>query len=74
MSTQWYLSYDGQQTGPMDLAQARAQAAANPNGHAWRDGLPNWIPIADIAEFNAPQTASSPPPRPVAGGMRSDEV
>ena len=68
MSQQWFLSYDGQQVGPLTLDQARAQAATNPNGHAWRDGLPSWAPITEIAEFSAPAPASAPVAAPAARG------
>lgn len=41
----WFLAYNGQQIGPLDDAQARAQAQANPQGLAWRDGFAQWLPI-----------------------------
>ena len=37
--SQWYLSYAGKQTGPMDQSQAAVQAQANPDGYAWREGV-----------------------------------
>ena len=62
---QWYLSYNGQQVGPMSDAQARAQAAVNPNGHAWHEGFSEWLPIAAAAELRpgaaAPVAAVSVP-------------
>jgi len=63
---QWYLSYDGQQAGPMELEQARIQAAAHPGAHAWRDGLPSWQPVAEIAELRgSPMTTPNRAPEPV---------
>ena len=63
---QWYLSYNGQQSGPLDLAAAIAQARANPNGHCWRAGFAEWIPIASCAELaptaGAMVTAAAAPP------------
>ena len=32
--SQWYLSYDGNQVGPLDKSRAMAEAQKNPNGHA----------------------------------------
>jgi uncharacterized protein (TIGR00266 family) len=61
---QWYLSYNGQQIGPMGDAEARAQAAANPNGHAWREGFSEWLPIAAVGELRP--GATSPVAAPVA--------
>jgi len=70
--TQWYLSYDGNQEGPMDHAQAVARVGSNPNGFAWREGFAEWLPISRVAELgpSAPPAASSPPP---VGG-RADEI
>ena len=63
--SQWYLSYDGQQQGPMDLAQARGMASSNSNGFAWRPGFPEWLPISQINELtqSAPATMVAPPPQ-----------
>lgn len=76
MSYQWYLSYNGQQTGPMDLERARAQAAASPGGYAWREGFPNWVPVGEIAEFQAKaplhpglETPPAVPPRSMAADV-----
>lgn len=56
----WFLAYGGQQMGPFDDMQAKAQAQANPNGLAWKDGFANWVPIMQVPELVAP-------PSPVAG-------
>ncbi|MCB2167964.1 MAG: TIGR00266 family protein [Deltaproteobacteria bacterium] len=75
--SQWYLSYDGQQTGPMDQSQAAVQAQANPDGYAWREGFTDWVPIAKIAELSSTSLAMtdtlSPPPMK-ARGPRADEI
>ncbi|MCP5424962.1 MAG: TIGR00266 family protein [Gammaproteobacteria bacterium] len=77
--SQWYLSYDGQQSGPMTLDQARAQAAVNPRGHAWRDGMASWLPIGEVAELKrssspVPGAAPTPAPPPSPSRLRNDEV
>ena len=74
--TQWYLSFDGKQAGPMDLAEAIAQARQNPGGFAWRDGFAEWQPIASIDELNpAPGTpVPTPPPPAVASAAGADEI
>ena len=60
---QWYLSYEGQQSGPYDLAQAQAQAQANPNGYVWREGFAEWLPIGQVGELTQTATpAMTPPP------------
>ena len=69
---QWYFSYNNQQVGPMDDAQAWAQAAANPRGYAWREGFAEWLPIGKVAELRGTVAlASSPPPLAARG---SDEI
>ncbi len=74
--TQWYLSFDGNQQGPMDLSQAIAQVRQNPNGFAWRDGFTEWQPITSIAELNlAPEAPVPAPPQPVAASVAgADEI
>jgi uncharacterized protein (TIGR00266 family) len=62
---QWFLSYDGKQIGPFDHASAIAHARRNPNGHCWRQGFGEWIPIASCAELSGeslPATMAPPPP------------
>jgi uncharacterized protein (TIGR00266 family) len=59
--SQWYLSYDGKQMGPMDQGEASAQARRNPDGYAWREGFGNWLPISQVPELMADY---APTPRP----------
>ncbi len=60
--SQWYLAYDGKTLGPLDHAQAVAQASANPNGLAWREGFQEWMPIARVSELSRKTGAAVPPP------------
>ena len=73
---QWFLSYNGQQMGPLDQAAAMAQAAKNPNGHCWRQGFAEWMPIASCSELRAESAAGQMlvPPPPAAGSQRSDQI
>jgi uncharacterized protein (TIGR00266 family) len=73
--TQWYLSFDGNQMGPMDRSQAIAQVQQNPNGYAWREGFAEWQPIASIAELTPSAGAPVPAPPPAAGSrFVADEI
>jgi uncharacterized protein (TIGR00266 family) len=72
--TQWYLSVDGNQQGPMDLSQAIVKARQNPNGFAWRDGYADWQPIASIVELNPASGAPVPTPPPAARRVGADEI
>ncbi len=68
--TQWYLSYDGRQIGPLTEEEARREAARNPKGYAWRQGFVEWVPIASVVELGA--GAGFAPPPPVRG--RAHEI
>lgn len=69
---QWHLSYDGNQIGPFDKKQAIAHAQKNPNGHAWRDGFAEWLPISQIGELSS--TAREIPIPPPATRSKADEI
>jgi uncharacterized protein (TIGR00266 family) len=71
--TQWYLSYQGNQTGPFDLAQAIALAQKNPNGYAWREGFAEWLPISQVSEL-AGRATNVPQPPPMGARARADEI
>ena len=62
----WFLAYNGQQIGPLEDAQARAQAQANPQGLAWRDGFTQWVPIAQVQELFPAAPPVAPQPVPMA--------
>jgi uncharacterized protein (TIGR00266 family) len=70
--SQWYLSYGGNQMGPMDKARAMAQAQKNSDGHAWREGFADWMPISQIAELSS-SGVQIPGPPPSSTGM-ADEI
>jgi len=70
----WYLNYDGQQTGPLDQAQASAQARQNPHGYAWREGFTTWIPISEIDELTSGTRLGRPTTPPPLGGAKADEI
>jgi uncharacterized protein (TIGR00266 family) len=67
----WYFLYGEKRIGPMDDAQARAQAAADPRGLAWREGLADWVPIRSLPEL-APAPTAAPPPAPRI--RKADEI
>ncbi|MCG3196240.1 MAG: TIGR00266 family protein [Candidatus Omnitrophica bacterium] len=71
--SKWYLSYNGQQVGPMDLERAIQEAAANPNGHAWCEGFPSWKPISEIPELQGRALATIPSP-PKAPNQTADVI
>lgn len=73
---QWFLSYNGQQMGPLDHVAAVAQAAKNPNGHCWRQGFAEWQVISSCMELQPENGASNIaiPAPPSQHQQRSDVV
>jgi uncharacterized protein (TIGR00266 family) len=73
---QWYFSYGGNQIGPLDHTTAIAQAAKNPNGHCWREGFAEWLPIKSCVELQSSTPAGSGiiPPPPASNTQRSDVI
>ncbi len=69
--SQWHLSYDGKQTGPLELSQAIAQALKNQAGYAWKEGFASWQPISSIAELTPGKAPAPPSSQP---GSTADEI
>jgi uncharacterized protein (TIGR00266 family) len=65
--SEWYLSYGGQQVGPLSEDEAVQRARQNSNGFAWREGFAEWLPISKVAELS-PSAAVAAPPPPVGVG------
>lgn len=72
---EWYLAIDGQQIGPLPIAEAQARLLAEDaaeRAYAWRDGLADWARIADVPELRSllPAPPAEPPPQaPVIEAM-----
>jgi uncharacterized protein (TIGR00266 family) len=60
---EWYLSYDGNQIGPLDHAQAVQRCRENPNGLCWRQGFAEWMPISQVAELSGVRYSAAAPPK-----------
>lgn len=71
--SQWYLSYDGQQMGPMETEQAIQQVQRNSNGHAWREGFASWVPISQVPELQVSSMFAMNPP-PFGDRRQADEI
>jgi len=70
----WFLSYGGQQVGPLDQNAAAAQARQNPNGHCWRAGFAEWMPISACAELRSTAGALAPTAPPPVSQRSADEI
>jgi hypothetical protein len=50
----WYFGENGQQHGPVDdagIRQAIAAGQLNLQTLVWREGMPNWLPLAQVPEL-----------------------
>jgi uncharacterized protein (TIGR00266 family) len=74
--SQWFLNYSGEQSGPVDEAQAQEIARKNQHGLAWREGFTTWLPIQQIAELSGTTNSIAPPPISASsnGQLRADEI
>jgi hypothetical protein len=53
----WFYEYNGEQKGPVpedELDRLIAQGTVLPTTLVWRDGLPNWTPLAQVRATSAP--------------------
>lgn len=71
--SQWYISYDGNNIGPLSIDEARQHAASRPEGFCWKEGFAEWVPIRQVAELNAATPGAMPTPPPV-GRTAADEI
>ncbi len=69
--SQWYFHIPGQsdRVGPLDQAAATAYAQAHRQALAWREGMPGWQAVAEVAELGGRAVPPTLPPLP--GGTRS---
>ena len=72
--TQWYLSYDGDQIGPLDQSAAMAKARENSNGVCWREGFAEWLPISQVAELSGSGHSRPAAAPPKLGSRTTDEI
>ncbi len=71
--SQWYLSYNGDQEGPMAQDEAIRRVRERPNGFCWRSGYAEWLPISQVDELNPVSADQVPAPPPSSPG-KSDEI
>jgi predicted Zn finger-like uncharacterized protein len=73
LEEEWYVSIDGEQSGPFSLTDAQHWVAHKPfeaELHCWREGFDDWLPVDKVSHFRglrkrpAPPTPAAPPPMP----------
>jgi hypothetical protein len=63
----WYVSLNGQQAGPMTIADVQnhiASGAVNAASSVWKTGMANWIPAAQVGELSHLFNSAGPPGPP----------
>jgi len=76
LEEEWYVSIDGEQTGPFSLAEAQGwvtQQAEDAELHCWSEGFDDWLPVDKVSHFRGlrkrPVAPAAPPPLPRSGGV-----
>jgi predicted Zn finger-like uncharacterized protein len=71
---EWYVSFDGEQEGPLSLSRAldrvRAERPKGKEAHAWRPGFFVWLSVEDVPEF-APALVKAKPVLPSKPALKS---
>ncbi|HEV7555434.1 MAG TPA: GYF domain-containing protein, partial [Kofleriaceae bacterium] len=73
LEEEWYVSIDGEQSGPFTLVDAQRWVANKPYDaelHCWSEGFDDWLPVDKVSHFRGlrkkPQPVPVPPPLPRA--------
>jgi predicted Zn finger-like uncharacterized protein len=81
LEEEWYVSIDGDQSGPFTLAEAQRWVAAKPFDaelYCWSEGFDDWLPVDKVSHFRGlRKKPAAPPPLPrlnATGGMRAMSV
>ncbi len=67
---QYYVAQGGQQAGPFTMEQLQQMVSAgqiSQQTYVWKQGLPNWMPAAQVPEISRLFGATPPPPPPPPG-------
>lgn len=74
LEEEWYVSIDGEQSGPFNLGEAQRWIASKPfdaDLHCWSEGFDDWLPVDKVSHFRglrtkpvAPPAKPAPPPMP----------
>lgn len=72
LEEEWYVSIEGEQSGPFSLAEAQrwvASKAWDAELHCWSEGFDDWLPVDKVSHFRGLRkkpVAPTPPPLPRA--------
>lgn len=71
LEEEWYVSIDGDQSGPFSLAEAQRWVSSKPADadlHCWSEGFDDWLPVDKVSHFRGLRKKAAPPPLPRLGG------
>ena len=78
LEEEWYVSIDGDQSGPFSLSDAQrwiANKAYDADVHCWSEGFDDWLPVDKVSHFRGlrkrPVPPTAPPPLPRAAPGRT---
>ena len=80
LQDEWYVSIEGEQSGPFSLAAAQQWITSKPpeaDLHCWNEGFDDWLPVDKVSHFRGLRTrpvlppARPPVPRTGSGGHRA---
>jgi predicted Zn finger-like uncharacterized protein len=67
LEEEWYVSIDGEQSGPFSLADAQrwvAGQAVDAELHCWSEGFDDWLPVDKVSHFRGLRNRPAAPPTP----------
>ncbi len=77
LEEEWYVSIDGDQSGPFSLADAQRWVAArawDAELYCWSEGFDDWLPVDKVSHFRGlRKRPPAPPPMPRAPARLEEE-
>ncbi len=67
LEEEWYVSIDGDQSGPYSLSDAQRWIASKPidaDVHCWSEGFDDWLPVDKVSHFRGLRKRPTPPAAP----------
>ncbi|CAN5581808.1 hypothetical protein BH11MYX1_BH11MYX1_06380 [soil metagenome] len=67
LEEEWYVSIDGDQSGPYSLSDAQRWIASKPvdaDVHCWSEGFDDWLPVDKVSHFRGLRKRATPPAAP----------
>ncbi len=73
--SEWFISYNGKQEGPMELPEAQKLAQSHPDAFCWKQGYTDWLPVRQVAELSQTAQPTAPVPNgPPSNPTSADEI